>query len=277
MTMKPLKKNLVIAAVGDRSRHREWLGGKTYDTYLIYFGDKEQGCKGEARFHKFAKGYKYHLIKDVLDSESFIENYEYVWLPDDDLLTRGPDIDKLFQFMKEYDLWVAQPSIMGWYGVDITLHQKGSLVRFTNWVEIMCPCFSQAALQTCKKVFKENKTGWSIETIWNVLLGHPRDKIAIIDDIVVFHSRPVLTGDTHKDRADPLKEAMAEAEAVYEKWKLGPEMRADTEHGQRVDSEVWCAVVYKQIMKEMEEGIPKQERFWPPCDWLKNEIEWLKS
>lgn len=271
------KDNLVIGAVGDRSLHRYWLGDDAdYDVYLIYFGDGE-GYAGETKYHKKAKGFKYHLIKDVLDENPWIYDYKYVFLPDDDIYVTPVSVNRLFAMMADYNLELAQPSIMGWYGVEITLHQSNSLLRYTNWVEIMCPCFSSEALHKCQRVFKENNCGWSIETIWNVLLEHPRDKIAIIDDIVALHTRPVLTGDTHSRHEDPLNVALREAEEVYYKWALDKEMEKDAKVGQTTGGEIYCSVVYRQIKKPMEGGIPKQERFWPPCPFLESQMAAITS
>jgi hypothetical protein len=266
-------KNLVIGAVGDKSLHHHWLNGKrNYDLFLIYFGDG-QGYEGEGEYYKRAKGYKFHLLQDLLNERPELFDYKYIWLPDDDLYATPEEINRIFWFMRKHRLELAQPSIMGHYGVDITLHQKGSLLRFTNWIEIMCPCFSSSALKTCMKTFKENETGWSIETIWNVLLGHPRDKIAIIDDIIVTHTRPVLTGDTHNKHADPLKRALDEANEVYYRYGLDREMEKDIKYGTPTGGEVYCTVVYSQIKKPMEDGIPRQDRCWPHVkpftDWLK--------
>lgn len=272
-----MKKNLVIGAVGDNSLHKCWIKGHTsYDLFLIYYGDGE-GYEGDSKYFRRAKGFKYHLIQDVLNECPELFDYEYVWLPDDDIYATSVEIDRLFGMMKQFDLWLAQPSIMGYYGVEITLHQMGSLIRFTNWVEIMCPCFSSKALQTCKDVFKENKTGWSIETIWNVLLGHPRDRIAIIDDIVVFHTRAVMKGETYRGKPSPLSEAMAEAEAVYAKWNLDKEMEKDRSHGAETGGEVYCSVVYKQIKRKLEGTMPKHLRFWPPCNTLQIAVDNIKS
>ncbi len=256
-------RNLVISTVGDHSLHRHWIDGG-FDTFLVYFGDGA-GYEGESKYHKRTKGYKYPLISDLLDERPELFDYQYIWLPDDDVYATAKDIAHMFDMMAQYDLWVAQPSLMGYYGVDITLHQKASVLRYTNWVEIMCPCFSSEALRTCKQTFKENSTGWSIESIWGVLLGHPRDKIAILDDVVVTHTRPVLTGETYKGRADPLGWAVSEALEVFRKWDLNNEMGKDLNHGRPCGGEVKHAVMYRQIRKPMEEGIDKRERCWPDC------------
>jgi hypothetical protein len=262
-------KNLVISTVSDSSLHKSWCNSKAFDTYLIYFGDNK-GFKGETKYYKKAKGYKYHLIKDALDEDEFWKNYEYIWLPDDDLMASSEDVERLFQLMKTYDLELAQPSIMGYYGTWITLHQMGSIVRFTNWVEIMCPCFSKSALSVCKETFKENNCGWGIEGTWNVLLGHPQNKIGIIDDVVVTHTRPVLSGDTYTGKSNALKFAQDEGDQVFKKWKLGQELKKDLLTGTPLDSEVFGAVQYSQIKKHIEKNIDRKDRVWPNKNIIKN-------
>ena len=59
-------KNLVIAAVGDKSLHRHWLPEVGYDVYLIYYGDQKDCFSGESKFYKEKKGTKFHLIHEVL-------------------------------------------------------------------------------------------------------------------------------------------------------------------------------------------------------------------
>jgi len=256
------KKNLVIAAVGDYSLHKSWCNSNNFDTYLVYYGDKE-GYEGESKWHKKSKGYKYHLIQDVLDENDFWKNYNYIWLPDDDLQTCVEDVEKLFELMRFYNIELAQPSIVGYYGTWITLHQMGSIIRFTNWVEIMCPCFSCKALELCKQTFKENNCGWGIEGIWNVLLGHPKDKIAIIDEVVVRHTRPVLSGDTYNGQESALDFALKEARYVFRKWKLEQELKKNLLTGTPLDSEVFGAVQYSQVKKHMEKNIDRKDRLWP--------------
>lgn len=258
-------KNLVMSTVGDKSLHRFWSKSSNFDTYLIYFGDNDL-FKNESKFYKKAKGYKFHLIKDALEEMPELFDYDYIWLPDDDVGTNVENITRIFSIMQEYNLQIAQPSIMGYYGVDLTLNQKNSLIRFTNWVEIMCPCFSSSALKKCKKSFKENNCGWGIECIWNQLLGCPRDKIAIIDDVIVFHTRPVLTGETYKNIDRPFEFGISEANLVYKKWNIEQDINNNKKFGHLIEGEVQ-ATLYKQIFKEMEKGIPKNQRVWPDYDF----------
>lgn len=273
--MKVEKRNAILSAVGDRSLHRHWVRDRSnFDTYLVYYGDNPEP-EGYPHYALRAKGYKYHLLKKLLEDRPELYRYNYLWLPDDDVHLDTASINRLFGTMAKYNLQLAQPSISGYYGVEITLPQKGSILRYTNWVEIMCPCFSSDALKKCSQSFTENNTGWGIEMMWNKLLGHPRDKIAIIDDIVAVHTRPVLTGDTYHGRENPLDFAMSEAKALVDKYDLAADMDKDLPHGTPVVGEVWGSVMYGQIVKEMEDGVPKPERFWPPCGLLEHAIRGL--
>lgn len=268
-------KNLIISTVGDKSLHKFWNSSKDYDTFLIYYGDNI-GYENQSTYYKKTKGFKYHLIKDVLEEYPQLFDYDFIWLPDDDVAAFPTDICRLFSIMAEYDLKIAQPSIMGYYGVEANLHHAGSVLRYTNWVEIMCPCFSSDALKTCKESFKENNCGWSIEGIWNVMLGHPRNKIAIIDDVIVCHTRPVLTGDTYSNVKNPLDFALKEANDVCHKWELGKHAQSDLAYGKPISTEVYCAVQYGQIRKVVGKGVAKDKRCWPDGEVFANMIRALK-
>ncbi len=269
-------RNLVIAAVGDQSLHQSWMqGGKSFDIWLIHYGS---GAAPTADRVIQAKGSKFHLIQDVLSTID-LEQYDYIWMPDDDVVLTGAEIDRLFDFMIGCDLWLAQPSLMGWYGVAFNLHQQGVLMRYTNFVEIMCPCFSRYALKLCMPYFKENYTGWSYDALWNFLLDHPIDKLAIIDDIVAIHTRPVFGGDIYQqaNADEKLKAALADAGIIQKKYLLYKENEKDVCKGSVVNSEIHCAVVYKTIQKELENGVPRSERCWPHCDSLKGMVQSLRQ
>lgn len=274
-----MKTNLIIAAVGDESMHKYWMdSNQDYDLILIYYGDNN-GYPKDANMHINKKGTKFHLIADLIKENPNILSYEYIWMPDDDIVAYPEDIEKLFYFTKKYDLWIAQPSIMGWYGLDITLHHKNSTLRYTNYVEIMCPCFKNQALKKCLNTFKYNKTGWGIDSIWNVILNNPTNKLAIIDDVVVIHTRPIGKGDMYKNQIEnkdkSVNEAMKEAEEIYKKYNLGKSSYNDLKSGKLVSQELFYlnyfnTVEYGRIYKQNEAGIDVSERFWPPTSITKN-------
>lgn len=265
-------KNLVISAVGDESLHRYWKPKKydSYDLYLIYYGKESTG-----HYQMRREGTKFHLIADALDTKDF-SRYEYIWMPDDDIYLESSDITKLFLLAKEYDLWLCQPSIMGWYGLEMTLHQRNCLLRFTNYVEIMCPCFSQYALQKCINTFRTNKSGWGIDALWNINLEHPTNKIAVIDKLIAFHTRPIGGGDIYKTHTNnSIDNALIEAKELYHKNNLAEENYEDLKMGRVTNVEsfemlYFNTVEYGRIYQSTEAGVSVSERLWPPANMIQS-------
>lgn len=191
-------KNLVILAAGENSLHRNWAFGGNFDVFLIYYGNRSGRYRNDVKYYKEQKGPKYKLIYDLIeDNKEFLDNYDNFFLPDDDLYYTTKDLNLFFSIFSNYNLSLAQPSITGYYSVPLVLNCSNCLLRYVNWVEIMCPCFSKACLQLCKHTFAMNNTAWGIEYVWNHLLGSPEDKIAIIDKVAFTHVRPCFSGDNY--------------------------------------------------------------------------------
>ncbi|MDX3772603.1 DUF707 domain-containing protein [Chromatiaceae bacterium AAb-1] len=190
--MKPF---LIIVRIGDKSLHQNWLQGATplFDIFLSYFGDTPQKFREDATYYEQAKGGKWpEIARIITDNKALISQYQAIWLPDDDLLINAADINKMFSFMLAFDLDLAQPalSMNSYFSHSSLLQKKGSVLRLTNFVEVMAPVFSQHALMTLEPTFSQSPSGWGLDNLWPNLLS-PKSKIAIIDDICVVHTRPV--------------------------------------------------------------------------------------
>ena len=270
------RKNLVIAAVGDQSLHPYWIPKKqsSYDLFLINYGKKSY--ESDAKYYLEEKGSKFNLINKAIEKYPEILDYNFFWMPDDDIYIENKDIDRLFNYMRNYDLWIGQPSIIGWFGLAMTLNNPSCFLRYTNYVEIMCPCFSKFALDLCKKTFELNKTGYGIDALWNVILSHPTNKLSIIDDVIAMHTREVGGGDMYKlNTNNNIQEAWAEGRKIYEDYNLGFESFQDLKKGKLISQELFGTMYYNmieygRIHKEMEAGVQKFERLFPNSDILKN-------
>lgn len=279
------KKNLVIAAVGDKSMHSYWMPNtqSDYDLALIYYGDGD-GYQEDTPLCRKAKGTKYQLLAQATKEHPEMFDYQYIWMPDDDIVLPREEIERLFDIMQDKKLWLAQPSIMGWYGLDVTLHHKDCFLRYTNYVEIMCPCFETNALKKCLFSFNLNKTGWGIDHLWNKILGHPTDKLAVIDDIVAVHTRPVGGGDMYKNQAkgSSMEGAIEDNVKVYNDHKLGESSYEDLKKGHLVSAESFGrsyhnTVEYGRIYKQLEAGVDVSERLWPPSPLVEKFCDDLRS
>lgn len=279
--MFKIKKNLIIATVGDQSLHKYWMNEK-YDLLLINYGNNDYSS--DSKYYKKAKGTKFHLIADVLnENPELLANYDYIWMPDDDIYLKPPDINKLFEIATKHELWICQPSIMGWYGLAVTLNQADSHLRYTNYVEIMCPCFKSSIIHKCIDTFKENKSGWGIDALWNIRLDHPQTKLAIIDDVIAIHTRPIGGGDMYKLQTDGSKDnALKEAQDLYVKYNLDEENYQDTKYGKCVSTEsfhtlYFNTIEYGKIHRSIEAGLDVKNRLWPKSNEIYNLCENIRN
>lgn len=242
--------------------HKYWTGQPDpgFDLFLCYYGDKGSLYKRECLYYDQAKGSKFQIVSQLADRHADIfDQYDAIFVPDDDIFIEPEDLRRFFDIFHAQDLWVAQPSLMGWWSVPITNHHWGTLMRYTNWVEIMMPCFSKYAFGICKQTFMENRTNWGIEILWDKLLGSPQDKIAIVDEVIAIHTRPCFFGDTYQRNNNSFEIATQELHEVVEK------------HGVSLDKVVYSEV---PLGEHFFDG-PSENRFFPNCPFLKKKIRQL--
>jgi hypothetical protein len=195
------RRNLVIAAVGNSSQHNSWLpdsSARTFDLALIYYGDQSGTFRSGADIYVERKGFKFPLIADLCDElGQVLDNYDFVWLPDDDIATITADINRLFEIARQYQLPIAQPAIAtGDVSYQSMRVQPNLLLRYTRFAEVMCPVFSRAALASARPTFRETVSGWGIDWAWTRLVDCRQ--IAVVDAVGVHHTRPLATGDAYR-------------------------------------------------------------------------------
>lgn len=194
-----IKKNLVVAIVGDESLHKNWIqGDREFDLFVIYYGDKENPYINDGVLYDKAKGSKF-IILDQMEKKHhyFFKEYDAIIVPDDDLYITTKDLNEFFKIFHEYKMELAQPSVLGWQSLFIVAQNPEYILRYTSWVEIMTPCFSQKTFQKLKHTFTENNSNWGIDFLWTKILEYPEDSVGIVDEIVAIHTRPCFQGDTY--------------------------------------------------------------------------------
>jgi hypothetical protein len=191
-----MTKNLIISPTGENSLVKEWIKETpNFDLVLLCYDNDEEKASIFKQYTPYVfvgKGEKFHLIKSFIESNlNFISEYNYVWLPDDDVSISTFDINKLFKTANEYNLALCQPSMKGYISHNITLPVEGNILRYTNFVEVLAPLFNLETLLKVYQTFDLNYSGWGYDYLWPYLLNYPQDKIAIIDNIIMTHVRPV--------------------------------------------------------------------------------------
>lgn len=221
------KKYLLLTTVGNSNHWKTWLQvNRNYDIGLIYYENNNNYTEqeSEADFFWHRLGFKYPTLYSILEENPQLLEYEYIWMPDDDIEIRDNTINNLFELASKYNLDMAQPSIIPKnYTWPVTVHQEGTILRYCSMVEIMCPMFKGSILKELHHTLKVSKTGWGLEGIWSKLLGWPKDKIAVIDSILVEHVKKLNThnGELYKKmrRETKYRDPKQEMNALLKKYE----------------------------------------------------------
>ena len=94
-----MRRHLVIARAGRRSLHPLWLDPakeRNWDLYLCPYEQIEPLCDLECSIGDVLPGPKWAGLRTLLNSWKEWRDYEYIWLPDDDIFTNQDDIDAMF-------------------------------------------------------------------------------------------------------------------------------------------------------------------------------------
>jgi hypothetical protein len=209
------RRNLVIVRAGDASLHEQWLAGphaRTWDLVVSYFGDDPDRYRGDEVTRLDMKGAKWPGLHRAItvDLAEVIDRYDFVWLPDDDLAADTASIDALFEYCARHRLSLAQPALTedSYFTHEITLVDRRFELRYTNFVEIMAPCFSRHFLTRCVPTFVGTHSGWGLDNHWPRMTSD-RSSVAVIDAVTVRHTRPVGGPNGAAVRAagtDPMRE-----------------------------------------------------------------------
>lgn len=108
-----MKPYLVIVPTGnntcfDFSRYRN---KQQFDVSLIYYGEgEEERFKKQCKYFFKLRGPKWFLIRTVLQKIEW-KLYDYIWIPDDDLIISTDKINDMFQVAAENKMQLSQPAV----------------------------------------------------------------------------------------------------------------------------------------------------------------------
>ena len=191
------RSNLVIVRAGNSSLHPGWLLGpqeRSWDLVVNYFGADPDIYRQDDVVRIDSVGPKWPPLHQLLlDHPEYLDRYDYIWLPDDDLAMSKQDMNRFFALCAEYQLELAQPSLTADSPMThpLLIHNTATRVRYTNFVEAMAPCFSAPCLRRALDTFSESQSGWGIDWLWPNFVQDRERGIAVIDDVIIRHTRPL--------------------------------------------------------------------------------------
>jgi hypothetical protein len=191
-----VRRHLVIARVGRRSLHRFWVDPakeRSWDLYLCPFQEVEAASDVECTIGDVLPGPKWEGIRALLNSWNGWRDYEYIWLPDDDIFSNQDDINAVFRCgaALNFDLFAPALHENSYYAHYITMANQSFFARRVGFVEIMVPCFRRETLERLLPTLELSTTGWGwgLDSVWPKLLGY--EGLGILDGVSVLHTRPV--------------------------------------------------------------------------------------
>ena len=194
-----MRNNLLIVRAGDASQHPTWLGTpeaqRNFDLLVSYFGDTPGRFREGADHYHVMKGPRWPAhVAICAEMGEALARYERIGFACDDLEAPLVMWNDLFQTSTWYELDLAQPAVEGHVIRGITKPVEGLLLRYTNYVEIMCPVFSRRAFDRLRGTFGESVSGWGLSHLWSRMLPYPEYRQAVIDAVRVRHKSPVRQG-----------------------------------------------------------------------------------
>jgi hypothetical protein len=208
--MTEQKRDLVIVMAGDRSLHEALVPERTYDLWVVYYGDSDEIANryaaGADRFWR-RRGLKIDLCRQVLLEEVLLGEdfdysaYRYVFLPDDDIAfdNGAADVGRLFETAEALEADIFQPAVKNEYvSFQATRQMAGAICHHVTWVENMMPAYRSDLFRSAFlggiHALEYLKSGWGLEIIAvrlaEVALGRGV-RTYVIDACPAVHTRPV--------------------------------------------------------------------------------------
>ncbi len=202
-------KNLVFTSAGERKFRdknnnpiertpiNEWTKGlKDFDLVTYCYDDSEIGKdksnlwvqRKDTKFRNF-----YHYAHRY---PAHLEQYDYVWIVDDDMFMSTDDINEMFYLMEEYNIDLGTPSfdVDGMHYVDILVNDPNYILRYSNYIECAAHIFSRDALKKVKHTFADTLSGncWD-NYISQMIHRRSKNNLAVFDKVKAYHGLSMST------------------------------------------------------------------------------------
>lgn len=214
------KNNLVIVRAGNNSLHKQYFyqyeESRDWDRMIFSYECLDDIDYQHCEFIIKGGLSKWTDFSDLLMNNFFDQYpYEYVWVSDDDILPVEEDaLNRLFSYAKKFKLQISQPALShdSFASWRITYFSPAFHVRYTNFVEVMCPVFSQHALEIIRPDVSVAISGCGLDLIFSELFSQSENSLGIIDDVQVRHTKAVDSIDgafyqhLRKHNIDPSRE-----------------------------------------------------------------------
>lgn len=183
---------LFVSAGNNHLLNRSLRGDRDFDIAIAWYGTDpriEKSLREMADFFFVTHGGKFqNLWKLWNNGELPLEQYEAIFVADDDAGLSVRQISKLFGRRRELDAWIVSPAHTIWGVVShrALLYRPRWDHHYTNFIEVNTPLFEMQALLRFLRVFDGSLSGWGIDHWYMNVLGEDQPNRYVIDDRVTF-------------------------------------------------------------------------------------------
>ncbi len=122
------------------------------------------------------KGGKFqNLLRVYRENRNIFNQYDYVAVWDDDITIEPFEIDRMFDTVQRFSLWISQPSFDGHSKISHrhTRNIPGVELVFTNFVEMNAPVFRRDKLIEVLNhaSYDGSLAGWGMDWLYHNILG----------------------------------------------------------------------------------------------------------
>jgi len=276
--LRGMRRNLVVARVGAKSLHPVWIdpnSPRNWDVLLVPYEPIPSHRELDCHVGEVVAGPKWSGLREVLNTWDGWRDYDYVWLPDDDIQADQAAINRMFDVARAVGLDLFAPALdeESYYAHFITMRNPSFYGRWVGFVEIMVPGFSRSVLEKLLFTLELGETGWGwgLDSVWPKLLDYAN--VAVIDGVTVRHTRPV--GEMRD--ADLRRRVLAESDRLLDTFEcrqvhtnfgaFGPELRPVELAPERLLAELvggWTYLIERdpRVLAWITE-FQRPERGWP--------------
>jgi hypothetical protein len=205
---KSRNRNLIILRAGDSSLHGSWLnpvrGARNWDLHISYYGTRGGPVPIDGSNITWSQDNdtsKWAGIATALSRGMFaLDDYEYIALLDDDIITTTGALNRAFDLAREHNLAACQMSLYqdSFYEFLCWLRHPFLTLHYTSHVELMAPILRVDIMKRVEPYFSLHNNLWAMDHIVGHIAGERPRSIAVLDEVSVLHTRAYRSGETYK-------------------------------------------------------------------------------
>ncbi len=198
MTQIERPRTLVVIRLGADHRVSGWAKtprrARSWDLVLSPYQEVPDLDDFEADAVVPIAGGKWDAIHALFEARPDLLDHPRVWLPDDDIEAAPDTVERFISLARSHDLALCQPALTrgSQFSHFVTLQNRFTALRYTNFVELMAPMMTRDVLAAALPFMKDRGGAKGLDFIWQKFVpGEAERRIAVIDAAAMGHHRPL--------------------------------------------------------------------------------------